>query len=265
MEAEIRALQRNVFPGGGGKIFTPEIWGPLTRTVIAGRPATTPTADLAIRLESIERSLTSLTTRLQHTSERISQLEQAARADEPAKAAAIKSDLIASPPATTRGIVTNATVAKGSKTTPPSKQRLAAVLAIIKPRTNDAGDDEYSYGYRLWRADLYPEAQQQLKMFIEKYPQHARVSFARNLLGRSFLDDNHPMEAAKWFLANYRGGRTDPRAPDSLLYLSMAMLRLKDNKRACISLGEFRDVYSGGDFTRLKTLYDDILAKSHCK
>ena len=33
-----------------------------------------------------------------------------------------------------------------------SPERLAAVQAIAKPQTDDAGDDEYSYGFRLWNA-----------------------------------------------------------------------------------------------------------------
>ena len=69
--------------------------------------------------------------------------------------------------------------------TRPSAQRLAAVRAVVKPQTDDPGDDEYSYGYRLWDAKLYPEAEQQLKLFLDKYPRHPRVSHARNLMGRA--------------------------------------------------------------------------------
>ena len=78
----------------------------------------------------------------------------------------------------------------------PSPQRLAAVRAIPKPQTADAGDDEYSYGFRLWEAKFYPEAQQQLKLLIDKYPRYPRISYARNLLGRAYLDDGKPRDAA---------------------------------------------------------------------
>ena len=39
--------------------------------------------------------------------------------------------------------------------------------AIAKPQTDDPGDDEYSYGFRLWEAGYYPEAQQQLALFLQ--------------------------------------------------------------------------------------------------
>src|SRR5690606_10366543 len=71
----------------------------------------------------------------------------------------------------------------------PSPARVAAVQAIAKPSTDDAGDDEYTYGFRLWDAGFFPEARQQLALFLERHPNHPRVSFGRNLLGRAFLDD----------------------------------------------------------------------------
>lgn len=264
MEAEIRALQRNVFPGGGGQMFSPEIRNPPSRSVAAGRPATTPATDLRLRLQSIESALTGLTARLQQNEDRLSRIEknwaQRVAAAQPGTALpAVQAS------AATQGTVPAVAAAKEPTITAPSAQRLAAFRAIIKPLTNDPGDDEYSYGFRLWQASLYPEAEQQLKMFIAKYAHHARISYARNLLGRAYLDEGKPMEAAKWFLANYKGGRTDPRAPDSLLYLSEAMLRLKDDKRACVALSEFREVYAAGHFMRLKSLYDSISAKSKCR
>jgi TolA-binding protein len=85
----------------------------------------------------------------------------------------------------------------------PSAQRVAAVRAIVKPETTDVGEDEYTYGFRLWEAKFYPEAQQQLKLYLDKYPRHGRVSYARNLMGRALLSDGKPREAASWFLQNY--------------------------------------------------------------
>ena len=138
----------------------------------------------------------------------------------------------------------------------PSAQRLAAVRAIAKPQTQDPGDDEYSYGFRLWEAKFMPEAQQQLKLMIDRYPRHAKVSYARNLLGRAFLDDGKPREAATWFLQNYQAAKTGDRAPDSLLYLAESMRQLKDVSRSCIALGEFATNFPREAAGRLKTQYD---------
>jgi TolA-binding protein len=146
----------------------------------------------------------------------------------------------------------------------PSPQRLAAVQAIQKPATNDPGDDEYSYGFRLWEAKFYPEAQQQLKMFIDRYPRHAKLSFGRNLLGRAYLDDGKPREAATWFLQNYQNDKNGARAADSLLFLAESMRQLKDTSRACIALAEFSETYVVEAAGRLKSQYDATRAGVKC-
>ncbi|MCJ2182765.1 tetratricopeptide repeat protein, partial [Novosphingobium sp. 1949] len=138
---------------------------------------------------------------------------------------------------------------------PASSERVAGVAAIVKPQTSDPADDEYSYGFRLWDAGYFPEARQQLKTFLEKYPNHKMASFARNLLGRAWLDDGNPGEAAKWFLQNYQADKQGARAPDSLLYLAVSMKKMKDTKRACIALAEFSQTYAAEAAGRLGTLY----------
>jgi TolA-binding protein len=138
------------------------------------------------------------------------------------------------------------------------------VQAIAKPQTADPGDDEYSYGFRLWSAQLYPEARQQLTKFVEQYPNHARISFGRNLLGRAFLDDKMPKEAATWFLKNYQADKNGDRAPDSLLYLGVSMIVMKDTKRACIALAEFAETYPLIASGRLASDYQAQRAKVTC-
>jgi len=130
------------------------------------------------------------------------------------------------------------------------------VKAVEKPKTDDAGDDEYSYGYRLWEAKFFPEAEQQLQLFLTKYPKHQRLSFARNLLGRAYLDEGKPREAAQWFLKNYQADKNGARAPDSLLYLAESMRQLKDTNRACIALAEFGETFAAEAAGRLKTQYE---------
>lgn len=148
----------------------------------------------------------------------------------------------------------------GSASTP---QRLAAVRSIDKPQSDDPGDDEYSYGFRLWEARFYSEAQEQLKLMINRYPSHDRISYARNLLGRAYLDEGKPRDAAIWFLQNYQKGKTGERAPDSLLNLVEAMRQQKDMRRACIALAELTSTYPREIAGRLQAQY--IAAKSGVK
>ena len=92
-------------------------------------------------------------------------------------------------------------------------------------------------------------------MMVDKYPRHARISHARNLLGRAFLDDGKPRDAASWFLQNYQANKTGERAPDSLLYLAESMRQLKDTSRACIALAEFGETYPREAAGRLREQY----------
>ncbi|HMT46593.1 MAG TPA: tetratricopeptide repeat protein, partial [Novosphingobium sp.] len=117
---------------------------------------------------------------------------------------------------------------------------------------------------RLWEAKFYPEAQQQLKLFMEKYPRHARASYARNLLGRSYLDAGDPTEAASWFYQNYQADKRGDRAPDSLLFLAESMRRREDTRRACIALAQFADDYPKEAAGRLKTQYDATRGALKC-
>lgn len=282
VEAEVRALQRQVFPGSDGKFFTPEVAaGSTVTTTPSGSPASTPVTDLLSRMESVEAQIARLTAQNEETANRVALLEGRLAAIAPVSASATSpaasvatTTPVAVAPATAAVTTPPAAVAATAKpsaaapakpvATKPTAQRVAAVKKIEKPQTGDAGDDEYSYGYRLWDAKLYPEAQQQLRLFVDKYPRHAKVSYGRNLLGKAFLDDGKPRDAAPWFLQNYQNDKKAPRAPDSLLNLAEAMRQLKDTNRACIALAEFGETYPRDAATRLKAQYDATKSATKC-
>jgi TolA-binding protein len=292
VEAEVKALQRTVFPGGDGKYFPPQVQPGQSATPATGTPASTPVSDLLARMDAVEAQMARLTAQGEENANRIGKLEAklaAASAD-----AAGPTPAVAAPAGTENGATTNTNLAAMSggaaapkpaaatlptaSTKPATKPaiaistkpaaapstRVAAVKAIQNPATADPGDDEYSYGYRLFDAKFYPEAQQQLKLFLQKYPKHARVSYARNLLGRAYLDDGNPREAASWFLQNYQSGKKGDRAPDSLLYLAEAMRQLKDTTRACVALSQFGDDYAAEAAGRLKSQYDAMRKEVKC-
>lgn len=279
IEAEVRALQRKVFPGGDARFFEPQI-APGTQTAAdpaqgISAPSTTAVTDILVRLDTLERQLQTLTARSEEQANSLSQMEARLTALETAAGAPLAlsgSTPSASPPvsapiSTAPAVTPTSSVQPAPTPAPlaaPSPARLAAVQAIAKPQTADAGDDEYSYGFRLWNAGFYPEARQQLTRFVEQYPNHARISFGRNLLGRAFLDDNLPEEAARWFLRNYQSNKNGDRAADSLLYLGASMIAMKDTKRACIALAEFAETYPLIASGRLATEYQTTRAKVTC-
>lgn len=289
IEAEVRALQRKVFPGGDGRFFEPQIGpggdpaAPTTTSSSPAAPSSTAVTDILVRLDTLETQLRGLTARSEEQANALSQMELRLAALETAANMPITTtppsgaSLPAFQPAPTSAPATTVptvrppvqtapapTPAPAASVAAPSASRLAAVQAITKPQTADAGDDEYSYGFRLWSAGFYPEARQQLTKFVEQYPNHPRISFGRNLLGRAFLDDNLPDEAARWFLRNYQANKAGDRAPDSLLYLGKAMIAKNDTRKACIALAEFGETYPLVATGRLADEYRNSLAKVKC-
>lgn len=285
IESELRALQRAVFPGGDGRFFTPEVdtAQPQAQPQV-GTPSNTALTDVLARLDALEAQLARLTARSEENANELAQLE--AKVDEaisanapPAPVAVVPptgiiSNSVSSPPVVTR--TPTPAPAAGNRPTPapapaattaarPTAARLAAVQAIAKPQTEDAGDDEYTYGYRLWEAGYYPEAQQQLALFLEKHPRHARASHGRNLLGRAYLDNGQPREAATHFFENYQNDKNGARSADSLLFLAEAMTTLGDTNRACIALAEFSETYPALATGRLKEQYDRNRSKVTCR
>lgn len=273
IEAEVRALQRRVFPEGAGRTFEPEITAAQPSSNPVGAPSTTAVTDILARLDALEGQLRRLTAgneenanTLRLLQDRVALLEGAATGT-PAPTAAQPSTTASAPsPGAAELPARNSVTAQPSpaRATGPSAERLAAVQAVEKPSTGDAGADEYNYGFRLWDAKLYPEAIQQLTMYVEKHPRHSQISYGRNLLGRAYLDDGKPREAAPWFLNNYQSDKNGARAGDSLLYLGEAMIALGDTKRACIALAEFSETYPALATGRLKSQYDASRRKAKC-
>jgi TolA-binding protein len=275
-EAEIKALQRQVFPGGDGKYFPPEVTsGVAQQQQPIGSPAETPLTDVLGRLDSIESQLNRLTARSEVNENAISMLQSRLDALEARSIPAVADATPVQPtgaiqvpdgdapvPAKAR----KGSAAPSAKTDPKAAAaRITKVAAVAKPDTGNNGDDEYSYGFRLWEVGLLPEAQQQLKLYVDKYPSDPKISYGRNLLGRAYLDDKQPGVAASYFLQNYQKDPSGARAADSLLFLAESMLALKDSARACRALAEFGDKYPEFASGRLQAAYEKDRTQAACK
>ena len=271
LEAEVRALQRKVFPGADGKYFEAEIARPAVGTANPPTVTTGPVNDLLGRIDAVEGALARITAQSEENANRMGKLEARLTALEVGATAPAPVVLPSASPAATAAKSTSITGSLAANTaamtsTPaakPSAGRLAAVAAIERPVSSDKAEDDYLYGYRLWEAKFYPEAAQQLKATVDKYPKGKRISYSRNLLGRAYLDDGKPGTAAQVFLQNYQADKAGDRAADSLLYLGVAMTRLKETQRACVALAEFADMYPGEAAGRLANQY--ATAKSAVK
>lgn len=246
LETEMRAVQRKVFPGGSDRFFEPEISAPAAAPNTTGTSASAPITDLLLRVDTLETQIRRLTAQTEETGFKMGQLEKRLAtledtAAQAAAAAAAAPDMGGAAGAAGAGPVASATTAAAAAA--PSAERVAAVSRIEKPQTSDAGEDAYLYGYRLWEAKFLPEAQAQLRFAVEKHPKHKRSSYARNLLGRAYLDDGKPSAAAKMFAENYEKEPKGERAPESLYFLGEALIKLNEKPKACIAFAELAEVY----------------------
>jgi TolA-binding protein len=249
LEKEMKAVQRTVFPQG--LPVQPETGGTPVPSTAAGSPATAPIADLTSRVDALEKSLASLTGQIEQTQFRNRQQDDAIKRIE----ARLGPEATPEPAAVTPTAIAPKPAANGIKpTTPPATKppviatkpdaaRKAQIAAVELPTTGDAAEDAYSYGFRLYTAKLYPEAQTKLKEFVAKYPSHKRASYAQNLLGRAYYDEGKPALASVAFYDNYQKMPKGERAPESLYWLGQALIKLKKLPDACKVYAELNEVY----------------------
>jgi TolA-binding protein len=291
LEKEMRAVQRKVFPSGAP--VQPDIAGTPAATV-AGNSAN-PVADLTSRVDSLETQLASLTGQVEQNNFRLKKLEDAfakykldtearlnpaaavvapapatpavAAVAAPAVKPAVATPVVAAvkpvPPAKPAATAAPKTAAKPAASA-TAEARKTAVAAIERPASGDNADDAYNYGYRLWEAKFYPEAQVQLKATVEKFGSTSVGSHAQNLLGRAYLDDGKPALASVAFYENYQKRPRGKRAADSLAYLGEALLQLKKPADACKVYSELSNVYGANLKPKLKDMMDKGRVRAKC-
>ncbi|GAA3739177.1 TolA-binding protein [Sphingorhabdus rigui] len=287
LEKEMRAVQRQVFPAGAGKFIAPDIQSP-TATKPENTTTTSATSDLLMRVDALEAQLATLTGQVEQQGNNMrglearlkileAQLASAQMASAPqetevpatAQATTAPSVLPAAAPVPVAVTVKPKPVVAAAKpvatAAKPSAARVAAVAAIERPATGDAFEDGYTYGFRLWEAKFYPEAQATLEETLKTYPKHRRASFLRNLLGRAWLDDKKPATAVKVFYDNYKADPRGERAPDSLFFLGSALTDLGKTAEACEAYGELTKAYPDVASGRLADRVTAGKTRAKCK
>jgi TolA-binding protein len=293
LEKELKAVQRKVFPNG--QPIQPEISGITDQ---GGTGSSSALSDLTTRVDSLEAQLKQMTGQVESQGSRLNRLEEqskATRTDFDTRLKALEADpkpvvadsepvhvttptktSAAAPQPVTKTSVVPKPAAKqtlaaptdgGTKQTPtakPDTKRKAQIDAVEIPRSGDPADDAYVYGYRLWQAKLYPEAQVQLKQVVAKYPKSKRASHAQNLLGKAYLDEGKPALASVAFFEHYSKNPKGERADDSLYSLGVALTRLNKLKDACRVFDEFGDVYGATASSALKAKVTKGRADAKC-
>lgn len=266
LEGQMRAVQRKVFPSANGKLIQPEITGAEATNSPIGTPADTPVTDLTARVNALESQLSTMTGQIEQNQFKLRQIEDGfaayknatdarlraleggaqpvAAATAPTMGEQVRPTTVKPVPATSTKPDSAATTKPAPAATAKDPARADRLAAVEKPATDDAGEDLYNYGYRLWEAKLYPEAETQFKALVKDYPQHRRISRAQNMLGRALLDDGKPNLAVLAFYDNYRNQPKGDRAHESLYYLAQALTILKKpSTEICKVYDELTQVY----------------------
>ncbi|MBI0473760.1 hypothetical protein D9601_00085 [Sphingomonas sp. MA1305] len=288
LEGEMRAVQRKVFPGGAGQYLQPEVTRPDTPAQAGGVPATSAVADLTSRVTALESQMASMTDQIEQNGYKLRQLQDQFEAYKRATDGKLKSLASAPAPAPSPAVgsdeepmddrpAAGATASRPSRGGAAPAARPASANAddagtagasagpVSKPSTGNNAEDDYLYGYRLWAAKQYPQAEAQLKKVVADYPKHRRASYAQNLLGRAYLDEGKPSLASMAFYDNYKKMPDGERAPDSLYYLAQALIKLNKPADACKVYGELTDVYGTKISSQMKADVEKGRTAAKCK
>ncbi|HEX8363844.1 MAG TPA: outer membrane protein assembly factor BamD [Allosphingosinicella sp.] len=239
LEQQLRAVQRRVFPGGAQ--VEPEIQPataqPATRAPAAGSAV----GDLTARVDALEAQLAALTGQIEENAHRTRQMEAAiARLREETVA---RLQRLETPPVPAPAQAAAQPAAQQPARPDAGAAEPAAAGSAPGAAAGDPAEEAYNAGFRLWEARRYEEAQTALQAVAERFPRSRWASWASNLAGRAFLDDNKPATAARVLLANYQNNPQGERAADSLYFLGQALVALNRRPEACRVYDELARVY----------------------
>ncbi|TPE58460.1 tetratricopeptide repeat protein [Sandaracinobacter neustonicus] len=250
LESQMRAVQRQVFPGGDKRFFAPEVVAEAQPAAPApGTPATSPLVDLTQRVTALETQQRALTGQVEELQFKLRQMESAMQKLEAGTIA--RFDALegkgAAPATPETAAPVPPPVVKAPTATPPAKPPVATPPAATPPATPPAtaGADpltaQYEAGYALYEKGDFAGAEKALKSFVEANPKHARASNAAFWAGRAQLQQGDPANAARTFYAGYQNSPKGQRAHNSLLWLAKSLLETKGPKSvkaACDTLDQ---------------------------
>ena len=254
LEKQVRQMSRQVFPKGQ----------PADTAGYSDDPAATQIQanQLSNRLDSVEQQMTAILRASEENGSRIATMEAELarlRADQDRRLRAIESGS-GDGPATASDSATD----EVDETPPAPRPRTETPRSTPAAALNGA-EAAYDAGFRLWEARKYDSAIAALRKMVAAYPDDRRVSWANNLIGRSWLDKGQYRQAAEVLLANYRGNKAGERAPDSLYYLGQASMKLNQPAQACKAYAELENEYGTNIRPALRTLLPAARAEAKCR
>lgn len=252
LEKQVRQVQKQVFPKGQ----------PADTAGFIDDPAATQDSvnTLGGRLDALERQMADIVRQGEENGNRVAVMETELarlRADQDRRLRALET-----------GASTTTTEEPAEPTEAPPPKPQPKVETSETPTTpldpDTAAEAAYDKGFQLWNAGKYDQAISALNAMMKAYPDHRRVSWARNLIGRSQLDKGQPRAAAETLLANYRRDPKGERAQDSLFYLGQSLMKLGQPSQACKAYQELEEVYGTSVRAPLKASLPSAKAAAKC-
>jgi len=127
--------------------------------------------------------------------------------------------------------------------------------------TGDAdADAQFAAGFEAISTGDYPFAEDQFTQFLALYPDNPQATEAANLLGDALLYRQAYSQAADVLLNAFQKAPDNPRAPDLLLKLGMALSGAGERETACRTLAEVDK-----RFTALPAVFTTRLAEEKAR
>lgn len=263
LERQVQQMQRQVFPRGR----------PADTAGFSDEPAATQSSVMTLdqRLDALERQMSDLLRQAEENGNRLRTLDGdlgKLRTDQEQRIGALEQRVNEAAAAAAAPSPQPASSATEPSTKPastkPTATKPASVATTATTVSADPGEDAYSEGFRLWEAGQYDEAITALRSFVSTYPEHRRVSYANNLIGRALLEKGEARSAAEALLANYRSNPKGERAPDSLYYLGQSLMKLGQPGQACKAYAELESVYGSSIRADLKKQLSPAKSQAQC-
>ena len=266
LERQIQQVQRQVFPKGR----------PADTAGFSNEPAATQSSVVTLdqRLDALERQVADMLRQSEENGHRLQTIESdlgQLRSSQEQRLSTLEQRMNdAATVAPAPAAVEPATPAPKSATTKPPAVKSNKDGAAVPTGTattvteGDPAEEAYTEGFHLWESGQYDEAITSLRAFTTAYPKHRRASYANNLIGRALLEKGDARGAAQALLSNYRNNPKGERAPDSLLYLGQALMKLGQPGQACKAYAELDAVYGSAIRPDLKKLEADAKTQAQC-
>ena len=104
-------------------------------------------------------------------------------------------------------------------------------------------EEQYQFAFGLLRSQKFDEAKRAFEIFIDKNETHNLAGSANYWIGEIIFLQGNYKEAALTFAEGYQKYPESKKVADTLLKLSISLLKINKNEQACITLNELINNY----------------------